>query len=140
MLWEIIVKGYNPIKSVCPLSCMHIIYYESFTVIWALILMANSNYVAPILKVRDTVEFQNIVVLHEYKSDLVTVSYCYLQCYENIYFELLSRTGHYLWMLQRRSFCSMRMLFFQKKKICKCCRFNAKRNVSCKNVTMNYIW
>ena len=61
--------------------------------------MANSNYVAPILKVRDTVEFQNIVVLHEYKSDLsavVTVSYCYLQCYENIYFELLSRTGHYL--------------------------------------------
>ena len=43
---------------------MHIIYYESFTVIWALILMANSNYVAPILKVRDTVEFQNIVVLH----------------------------------------------------------------------------
>ena len=75
---------------------MHIIYYESFTVIWALILMANSNYVAPILKVRDTVEFQNIVVLHEYKSDLVTVSYCYLQCYENIYFELLSRTEHYL--------------------------------------------
>ena len=70
---------------------MHIIYYESFTVIWALILMANSNYVAPILKVRDTVEFQNIVVLHE-----LTVSYCYLQCYENIYFELLSRTGHYL--------------------------------------------
>ena len=64
MLWEIIVKGYNPIKSVCPLSCMHIIYYESFTVIWALILMANSNYVAPILKVRDTVGFQNIVVLH----------------------------------------------------------------------------
>ena len=45
---------------------MHIIYYESFTVIWALILMANSNYVATILKVRDTVEFQNIVVLHEY--------------------------------------------------------------------------
>ena len=56
--------------------------------------MANSNYVAPILKVRDTVEFQNIVVLHEYKFD--SVSYCYLQCYENIYFELLSRTGHYL--------------------------------------------
>ena len=54
--------------------------------------MANSNYVAPILKVRDTVGFQNIVVLHE----LDTVSYCYLQCYENIYFELLSRTGHYL--------------------------------------------
>ena len=50
---------------------MHIIYYESFTVIWALILMANSNYVAPILKVRDTVEFQNIVVLHEYKFDLL---------------------------------------------------------------------
>ena len=59
--------------------------------------MANSNYVAPILKVRDTVEFQNIVVLHEYKSDsVVTVSYFYLQCYENICFELLSRTGHYL--------------------------------------------
>ena len=74
---------------------MHIIYYESFTVIWALILMANSNYVAPILKVRDTVGFQNIVVLHEL-SAVVTVSYCYLQCYENIYFELLSRTGHYL--------------------------------------------
>ena len=53
---------------------MHIIYYESFTVIWALILMANSNYVAPLLKVRDTVEFQNIVVLHEI-SVVGTVSY-----------------------------------------------------------------
>ena len=63
---------------------MHIIYYESFTVIWALILMANSNYVATILKVRDTVEFQNTIVLHE---SVDTVSYCYLQCYENIYFE-----------------------------------------------------
>ena len=31
--------------------------------------MANSNYVAPLLKVRDTVESQNIVVLHEYKFD-----------------------------------------------------------------------
>lgn len=76
---------------------MHIIYYESFTVIWALILMANSNYVAPLLKVRDTVEFQNIAVLHEKKFDLVgTVSYSYLQCYQNVLFELPAKTEHYL--------------------------------------------
>ena len=74
---------------------MHIIYYESFTVIWALILMANSNYVAPLLKVRDTVEFQNIVVLHEI-SVVGTVSYCYLQCYQNVLFELPAKTEHYL--------------------------------------------
>ena len=60
--------------------------------------MANSNYVAPLLKVRDTVEFENIVVLHENKFDLSvvgTVLYCYLQCYENIFFESPARTGHY---------------------------------------------
>ena len=56
--------------------------------------MANSNYVAPILKVHDTVEFQNIVVLHEL-SVVGTVLYCYLQCYENIFFESPARTGHY---------------------------------------------
>ena len=61
--------------------------------------MANSNYVAPLLKVRDTVEFQNIVVLHEKKFDLSvvgTVSYCYLQCYQNVLFELPAKTEHYL--------------------------------------------
>ena len=95
---------------------MHIIYYESFTVIWALILMANSNYVAKLLNVRDTVEFQNILVLHEYKFDL-TVSYCHFKYYETIFLELLARTGDYLRMLQRRSFCSIRMLFFQENNL-----------------------
>ena len=56
--------------------------------------MANSNYVAPILKVRDTVEFQNIVVLHEL-SVVGTVSYCYLQCYNYTIYVLIFSKGYF---------------------------------------------
>ena len=79
---------------------MHIIYYESFTVIWALILMANSNYVAPILKVRDTVGFQNIVVLHELQFHIVicNVTKIYILNYyqePDIIFECF-KEGHFV--------------------------------------------